>query len=115
MRTKSQIILNKTTLAGTTPVTSTIIPMDAVYSYCLQAIVAGSSIAGSFQMFASCEQGDYEADGITAWALIETATTLTTAGSFIINKDGVAYRWFKVVFTPASGNGTLTLVLSTKG
>lgn len=115
MRTKSQIILNKTTLAGTTPVTSTIIPMDAVYSYCLQSIAAGASIAGSFQMFASCQQGDYEGDGVTDWAPIDTATTLTTAGSLLINKDGVAYRWFKVVFTPANGTGTLTLVLSTKG
>ena len=115
MRTKSQVILNKTTLAGTTPVTSTIIPMDAVYSYCLQAIAAGSVIAGSYQLYASCIQGDVDGAEITDWAKVDSAVTLTTAGSTIINKDGIAYRWFKVVFTPASGTGTLTLVLSTKG
>lgn len=115
MRTKSLIIINKTTLAGTTPVTSTIVPMDAVYSYCLQTIVAGASIAGSFQLYGSCEEGGDQGQGVTAWAPIDSAVTLTTAGSTLINKDGIAYRWFKVVFTPASGTGTLTLVLSTKG
>jgi hypothetical protein len=115
MRSKSTVILDATTLAGTTPVTSLIMPLDAVYSYALQAITKGTVFAGSYQLFGSCQLGDYEANGVTDWAPIDSAITISAAGSVITNKDGVGYRWFKVVFTPNSGTGTLTLVLNTKG
>lgn len=116
MKTNSIKLLDNVSLAGTTPITSIILPMDRVYCFGLQSIVSGASIAGSFQMFVSCEQGrDEQGAGVTAWAPLDSATTLTTAGSSIINKDGIGYRWFKVVFTPASGTGNLTLIINTKG
>ena len=116
MRTNTKTLLSNTTLAGTTPVFSEPIDLENVYCLALHTIAVGASVAGSLQIQGSNQQGRDEQGGeITSWANIGTATTLTTAGSLMLEKDAVGFKWFRVSFTPNNGTGTLSVILSTKG
>lgn len=116
MKSNSKVILSSHSLAGTTAVTSTIVPLINVYAFALQAVVTGSVFAGAYQMYISCDEGlDESGTGVTNWATLDSAVTISAATTTIVNKPDIAYRWLKVVFTPNNGTGTLTLTVSTKG
>lgn len=116
MRVNNDILFDKTTMGGTTKVVSKIINLSHIYTYALQYIAAGSSAAGSLQVYGSCDQGiNEQGDGVTNWAAIDSAVTISTIGTVIINKDAVGWKWFKAEYTPASGTGTFTLQINCKG
>lgn len=116
MRTNNKIILDGTTMGGTTAVDSSIISLESVYCYSIQIVAAGATASGSVQMKVSNDQGvDELGTGVTHWALLDSATSVSALGTTMVNKDGVGYRWLKVTYTPASGSGTLTLTINTKG
>ncbi len=116
MRVNNDILFDKTTMGGTTKVISKVISLEHIYTYALQWVTAGSAAAGSFQVYGSCDMGiNAQGDGVTNWAAINSAVTLSTIGTAIINQDAVGWKWLKVEYTPASGTGTLTLMINTKG
>lgn len=116
MRFNNTTLFDATTMGGTTVVYSPTIPLWNVYSFAFQYTRAGSAAAGSLQLQASCDQGlDELGTGVTNWADIDSAITLSTIGTTIVNKDATAYKWIRMKYTPNSGTGTLTVTLNTKG
>lgn len=116
MKTNVKVLFNKTTMGGTTKVISPFINIWNVYTYAFQHVAAGTTASGSLQLFASCDNGlDESGTGVSNWTAIDSAIAISTLGTGLVNKDGVGYKWIKFEYTPASGNGTFTLTLSTKG
>ena len=116
MKNNSKILFDKTTMGGTTKVVSPFINLENVYCFAFQHVAAGTTAAGSLQLFGSCDQELTEqGDGVVNWASIDTAITISTLGTALVNKDGVGYRWIKFEYTPSNGTGTFSLILNTKG
>lgn len=116
MRVNNEILFDKTTMGGTTKVTSKVINLSHIYTYALQYVAAGSVASGSLQVQGSCDMGiNEQGDGVTNWANIDSAVSISTLGTAIINKDAVGWKWLRVEYTPASGNGTFTLIVNCKG
>jgi hypothetical protein len=116
MKINTELLFNETTMGGTTKVISTPLALDGLYTYSVQYTVTGATPAGSLVIFGSNDLVNYALGNYPVnWATIGTATTITTAGTFIINQDGVGWRWFKAEYTPASGTGTLSVIFVGKG
>jgi hypothetical protein len=116
MRVNNDILFDKTTMGGTTKVTSKTISLEHIYTYAFQWVSAGSVASGSLQIQGSCDAGiNGQGDGVANWANINSAITISTIGTAIVNADGVGYKWLRAEYTPASGNGTLTVTINTKG
>lgn len=116
MRVNNYYLFDKTTMGGTTAVTSQIISLEHNYTYAYQYTAAGTTASGSIQVQGSCDMGtNAQGDGVTNWANIDTAVSVSALGTIIVNKDAVGWKWFRMIYTPASGNGTLTVVINTKG
>lgn len=116
MRVTNDLLFDKTTMSGTTKVTSKIIALAHIYTYALQYIAAGTTASGSMQVQGSCDMGiNEQGDGVTNWANIDSAVSISSLGTVIINKDAVGWKWLRVEYTPASGNGTFSLIVNCKG
>lgn len=117
MKTNTVTILNATTMAGTTKVISSIVPLSNIYCMAYQYISAGTTGAGSLQFYVSLDEGlNEQGDGVVNWAVLDSAITIPgTIGTTVVNKDGIAYRWLKAEYTPNNGTGTLTVKVSVKG
>lgn len=116
MKVNNDLLFDKTTMAGTTAVTSETISLENIYTYAYQYTAAGTTASGTIQIQGSCDPGiNAQGLGVTNWANIDAAVTVSALGTIIVNKDAVGWKWFRMVYTPASGNGTLTVYLNCKG
>lgn len=116
MRVNNYVLFNAATMGGTTAVTSQIISLEHNYTYAYQYTAAGTTASGSIQVQGSCDMGNNaQGDGVTNWANIDAAVSVSALGTIIVNKDAVGWKWFRMIYTPASGAGTLTVVINTKG
>lgn len=90
----------------------------------VQLVYTGTP-AGNFKIQGSCDAGQPSAQaesqrliGVSNWSDVSSATTVSAAGSLIINLPDPGYQWLRVVWT-ATGAGTSPLLtvarLNTKG
>jgi len=90
----------------------------------VQLVYTGTP-AGNFKLQGSCDKGQPNASteaqqlvGVSNWSDVTSATTISAAGSMIINVVDPGYHWVRVVWT-ATGAGTTPLLtvarLATKG
>lgn len=92
-----------------------------VFGIAIQALFTGSPV-GSILLQGSCDNGSEEpdeaatGDGVVNWnTIINSPQNVTGAGLVTWNFNGVFYKWIRVVYTAASGTGTLTITVNTKG
>lgn len=116
MRVIHEKLFDGTTLSGTTLVTSKIINLFNIYTYAIQYIATGSVFAGTLQIYGSCDEGiGTDGTGVTNWAPVGSAITISAATNTIVNQDAVGWKWFKIEFTPNNGTGALTILGNFKG
>lgn len=117
MRTLTEVLFDKITMSGAVVSTSSVISLEHIYTFALQYTTFGTTGAGTIQMQVSCDPGtNGQGQGVTNWANLDTATTVPgTIGSGIINKDGIGYKWLRVIYTANSGTGTILVTVNTKG
>jgi hypothetical protein len=77
----------------------------------VQLVYTGTP-AGNFKIQGSCDRGQpnassesQQAVGVTNWSDVSSATTISAAGSLIINLPDPGYQWIRVAWT-ATGAGT---------
>jgi hypothetical protein len=87
-----------------------------MFGYCIQAVFTGAPV-GSLQLQGSNDPGPNASYTTlpTNWANVGTATAISAAGVYIINMPDIYYNWVRVIYTPTSGTGTLTLLFNAKG
>lgn len=114
MRSDTHTVIDAQSLA--TSKTSSVINLNQIYGYCVQATVTGGTPAGSYQIQGSCDAGQLpDGSDVTNWFNVGSSVTISAAGTVGTNVDGAHYRWLRVVFTQNSGVGTLTVKVSFKG
>lgn len=93
---------------------STALRMENVSLAAIQAIYTGSP-AGTLKLQGSCDPCEV-GEVPTHWTDITGASTVVAAAdSWIFNLTAPGFRWLRVVWTPSSGTGALTLNVQTKG
>lgn len=93
---------------GTVPQTSDPIDSSYLFSASAQAVSAGGAVTGVVKFQGSNDPVPPPTQ--TSWSDIPSATiAVTAAGTFLVPKTELAYRWIRVVYTVAAGGGTLTV------
>ena len=96
--------------------TSAILNCGDVYCFGIVTTVAGAAVSGTIKLQVSNDMGTNETGlGVTNWADLGTARTLSAAGSFADNFDGQSFKWVRAVYTTAAGTGTITVNFNGKG
>lgn len=113
-----QIVKNASMAAD---IISSIVPIDQVYGYSVQAnYTTSGSLGGTLSIQASVDHvQDTEGNVINAGTFVDitgTPVVLTGAGSFIWNVMTANYLYFQLKYTHAGGDtGTLNAFSVTKG
>lgn len=116
MRQNVFTLFASTTLTGTTVVKSAQTPLDQAWGFCVQSQATTVLPAGSYLIQGSCAPKDFIGTiPDVQWFNIGTAITVSAAGSVGTNIPDIGYQWMRVVFTPASGTGIISFVVSIKG
>lgn len=114
--------LSSTDLAQAS-ITSEGIWLGHVSDFSIQIVFTGAPV-GSFKLQASNDEGredqgngGWNDDGVNNWSDVSSTTiAISAAGDFIFNYANSGFRWFRVVYTRASGTGTITVArYNTKG
>jgi hypothetical protein len=114
MKRENKQLFNALTIGSTQ--TSAIMSIQDIYCLSLVTTVAGASISGTVKLQVSNDKGsDDVGTGVSNWADYGTARTLSAAGSFADNFDGIGFKWARVVYTTAGGTGTITAWINGKG
>jgi hypothetical protein len=112
MKRIQERILNAANVA--TSVNSPIFNCGDIYVISLVTTVTGTPSA-SIKFQASNDEATNESGaGVTNWADIGSTRTLSAAGTFADNIDGIGYKWVRVVLT-GGGTGTITATVNAKG
>jgi hypothetical protein len=86
---------------------SEVIDFELSYGYAVQAVIAGTTPAGTVKIQGSIDE--------ITWTDI-TSLTVSAAGNLYDNKDAIYWPKLKVLYTQASGTGvTAKIYLATKG
>lgn len=110
-------------MTGTTVVNSNPIRLDQIYGFAVQAVWTGTP-TGTFKLQASCDTPPNQSqvanggpDPITHWDDIANSSYAVggSAGSYTWNFNGSFYNYMRLVYTNASGTGTVTANLCVKG
>lgn len=88
----------------------------------IQVVITGSPI-GTLDLQASNDFGtikpagpDQGNPGIVNWTDVTgSSTAVSGAGTVLWNFEGAYYKWLRVNYTAASGTGTMTIRINTKG
>lgn len=96
-------------------VTSETVLIDQIYGYAVQAYFTGSP-SGVMHLEGSCDNAQQIAN-VTAWTTIdESSTTVSSSGASVFyNATAQNYKYFRVVYTPYSGTGLVTVFYNGKG
>jgi hypothetical protein len=86
-----------------------------IANYAVQLVFTGSP-AGNFKLQASNDEGQPAATadsqkyaGVVNWTDIAgSQQAISAAGDLMYQVQNIGYNWVKVVWTPTSGNGTIT-------
>lgn len=117
MRVSNDVIIDAGDMSG--DLTSSVISLDQVYGYSVQAVFTGSP-NGTLKLQCSDDPGSAEraplGSGVTNWTDITGATfSITGAGDATFNVNLAFYKWARLVYTRTSGSGSLTARCNTKG
>lgn len=99
-----ETVVNAESMAGN--ITSSVVNINNVRSYAIQAVWSGSSPAGSFVVQGSLDN--------TTFTDISTSSVSGNSGSILLNVELPAYGYVRCVYTRTSGSGTLTVKMNTK-
>lgn len=118
------LTMSSTSMTGTNVRTSQAIPIDQLWGFAIQVVWTGTP-TGTFKLQASCDapaQETQTSNGgpyvITNWDDVTDSpySVAGAAGSYTWNVREPAYRFVRLVYTNASGSGTITSSkLSAKG
>jgi len=114
MRTANDLVFNATSVSGTTAYTSDPIPAESMFQFTVQVVTAGSNPNGTLKVQMS---NDLPGTNVpTNFSDITSATVSTTNnGVYAIQKIDCCAQWLQVVYTNASGSGTVTARLKSNG
>jgi hypothetical protein len=87
-------------------ITSLSVNINEIVSYAIQAVFTGAPI-GNIEL-----QGSN--DGVNFTLIPESYAAVTGAGSYLINVELPGYSYVQVVYTFASGTGSMTAIINTK-
>lgn len=123
MKSNTIQMLNGAVMTGTTVITSNPFPLDQIYGFAIQAYWTGSPI-GSFKLQASSDApgkttqtSNGGPDIVTNWTDIDNSTTAAAGspGNYMWNFNGCFFRYVRLVYTNASGVGSLSAEICEKG
>lgn len=123
MKSNTISVLVNASMTGTTVVNSNPIPLDQIYGFALQAYWTGTPV-GTFKLQGSCDApgkttqtSNGGPDIVTNWSDIANSTTTAagSSGNFVWNFNGCFFRYVRLVYTNASGTGTLNAEIVNKG
>ncbi len=123
MKSNTIQMLSGAAMTGTAVVTSNPIPLDQIYGFAIQAYWTGTS-TGTLKLQASCDApvrttqtSNGGPDVVTNWTDIANSSTpvISGGGNFIWNFTGCFYRYVRLVYTNATGTGSLSAEISEKG
>ena len=91
--------------------------LDYSLGYSIQGIITGSPV-GTIKLQGSNDPVPADLSGATVanWTdIVDSAQSVTGAGSVMWNYNGSFYKWVRVVYTASTGSGSITLNLMGKG
>lgn len=97
-----------TAAAMSAGVTSAGVDMNQINAGAVQAIFTGAPV-GTIKLQISCDPVTL-VTSVTNWADYSgSSQSVSGAGTFIWNFFNAGYQWLQLVYTPASGSGSLTV------
>lgn len=122
---KSNVIqmLSGSAMTGTTVVNSNPIRVDQIYGFAIQAFWTGTP-TGTLKLQASCDSPPKQTqvsnggpDAVTNWSDIADSSYSIAgdAGNYMWNFNGSFYNYVRLVYTNASGTGSLSAEICVKG
>jgi hypothetical protein len=119
MRTNNVILVNNADASVT--IDSPAYSLDQVWGISLQAVFSGSPV-GTVKLQGSDDSGvgptsQYpNAPIIVNWTdIVNSSNAVTGAMNVVWNIADPFQKWIRLVYTPASGTGNLTLTINSKG
>ena len=106
MRISNDILINEA-VAATTATESYL--AENVYLYSAQVIVSDEVDTGVYDVQLQISNDDVN------WVNSGTATNVTAATSFFVEKTDVAYKYFRFNLVKTSGGFTFKIIINTKG
>lgn len=99
-------------VAGSASANSAALDANQLFNLSVQIIITGD-IVGSFKIQVSNDAVPTGANGVavpTNWSdLSGTSTAVSSAGVYLIPKQDMCYRWFRIVYTRTSStSGVIT-------
>lgn len=118
MRNTNFISLSSSDITGSPA--SAAIDANQLFACSVQGVVAGSSPVGALKIQASNDvsiAGNLETFVPTNWTDIgmSAQVSVSGAGTVLIPKIDLSYRWIRIVFTFTSGTGTITAKVNASG
>lgn len=115
MRPTPVVLLTNGVMTGTTVLNSAAQQLVNIFAYSIQGIITGSA-AGTIKLQASNDQA-FAPSVPTNWTDITgSSQSVSGAGTVMWNVlSNPSYAWVRVVYTNATGTGTLTLNFFGKG
>ena len=116
MRIENQdlLLINAITVTDLTlPFNSSAFLIEHIYGYSVQVSFSGV-FAGTFKIQTSNDVGNTPNQVPTHWNDLANSSAAVVAGAYggeagiMWNVERSFYRWFRIVYTPTSGTGTLT-------
>ena len=123
MRANTSTLFNNAAMISTVEIISPDIEISQKYGFCIQAVWTGTP-TGTFAIQASAyaSTGDIyytspTSDPSIPWTTIASTTYTTTGapGSYLWNIDAAYYRYVRLIYTNASGTGTVSAAITFKG
>lgn len=117
MITENSIFITAGNMAGN--ITSSALPLATMYGFSMQVVMTGV-LTGTLKLQASDDFGNsnsaIDGTGITTWADISgTSQAITNTTTSLYNLGDVYYRWVRLVYTAATGAGTMVATFNAKG
>jgi len=110
------------TMTGTAVLTSAPVTLDQIYGFAIQAFWTGTP-TGTLKLQVSCDApvgttqtSNGGPDSITNWTdLASSSQAVGGINSYVWNINGSFYRYVRVVYTNATGTGSLNAQICLKG
>lgn len=122
MKANTIAVLTNSEMTGTTVVNSAAIPVDQLWGFAIQAAWTGTP-TGTIKLQASCDAPDRTNQTSSGSATVANWTDIADSsyaiagaeGTYMWNVTSASYRFVRVVYTNASGDGVLDVTMCAKG
>lgn len=123
MKSNVSQILAAAAMTGTSVVNSNPIRLDQIYGFAIQAFWTGSP-TGTLKLQASCDSPPNHSqvsnggpDTVTHWDdIVNSSYAIAgTSGTYTWNFNGAFFNYVRLVYTNASGTGSLSAEICLKG